>query len=502
LTVTAAWAVNPTSTSEYVIYYTDRFTTISSTGLGVVSGKPVVFNDIVYFPQKSGTVMRRMRYNPAAAPPAYEFADDGTNQGSSLCVGNDIASGPVIWRGLDGGIGRSPAKAWGTALVFTNVTIGTSTGYNNVKGMAWHESKLYAIKDDQAWSVSGITPNLENFGLKDTPSTLNGKAIASDGKMLYFSRLHSMMRVFGGSADDVGLSWRGTGLAEARQGALSFLEPAIGWMFCAIDAGLAKKSSVHIYDGLSWHELVDGYAAGKRIRDLKWQPQEDAYNRLWVDIGVDLIYMDFPAYTNNPFFDTTVSYQHESVVVSSTIDMGTSARLPKFIKSLVAITKNLGAGKYIGVDYQADDNIGTSTWVPTGAFMNSPEEEVMLNLGNIRKFRYRLRLNTNTATTPIVVYSVVPNGFSRVPYKIAWNVRVKAGELSQFGGGSSKNPEDMLKWLDEMSSYPGRLRLTSKRYPFMNNYFVIVSPPTVATERPESGQRKWQGSIPLSIMEV
>lgn len=500
VTVDRAWDVTPNTTSQYIIYQTRTFIEVTSTGLGEVVDRPAVINGIVYFPQEPGTNIRRMRFNASASPPAHEFADDGSNKGYFLAVGDDAQLGEVIWRGLSGNVGRSPKKDWGTALVFTAVTLPGDPEYAAINGMAWGGRKLWVVKDDRIISISGITPTLENAELESTPSNLNGRAIAYMGQMLYFSRLHSVMRLYGGSADDIGVSWRGTELPEERQGTFAGFETAVGWLFAAMDGGTTNTSSVRVYDGLNWHELLTGYAAGKRIRDVSWQPMEDTYYRLWVDIGGDMIYVDFPPYTNVPSQSTQARYMAESVLVSSTIDMGSAARLPKFLKTLAAFTKNLGDGKYIGVDVQFDDDIGTSTWLPLHPFRVSPQDETTVNVGDVRKFRYRLRLNTNSNTTPVIVYSMVPNGFARTPWKLSWSVSVKAGELTY--GSRPGNPGEMVKWLTAASRAPGRIRMRSKKYPEMNNYWVTVTPPTTLPERPAQNGAPWQGNITFTINEV
>lgn len=494
LTVATNWKIAPDSTSEYIIYNTPNFTELTGHGLGNVVGRPVTFGGIVYFPQGSTTI-RRMRFNAAASPPAHEYAADTSNNSNGFAIGNDAATGARLWSMQSGGnnVAWSPVKTWGTALVLTTISLsGDDTNYPTVNGIEWHENKLYVIKTGSAFSISGVTPTLENYGLNRAPSVLNGKAIISDGKFLYFSRLHSTMRVFGGSADDIGISWRGTGLSEERLGVVAEFEKANGWIFQAVDAGDTGTSSVHLYDGLAWHELADAPGIGKRIRDVKWQAMEDTFNRLWIDIGTELMYIDFPLYTNQLSQSTSTRYQHESIIVSSTIDMGTSARLPKFVNTLVAVTKNLGDKKYIGVDYQIDDDIGGDAWQPLAALMVSPEDSTVLNVGNIRKFRYRLRLNTNDSSVPIIVYTVAPKGFARVPWKITWDVRVEIRE----------NTEKMRKWVDNVARFPGRVRMTSDRYPLMDNYFVIVSPPTIAPQRPEVGTKESVDVLQFTILEI
>lgn len=498
----AAWDTTPDTTSEYIIYATRTFIEIAGHGLTAVSGKPITINGIVYFPQDSGAVIRRMRYNLAATPPAHEFAADGTNEGAFLQTANDPAVGPVVWRGLGGNVARSPQKAWGTALVFTAVTLGGDPEYAGINGMAASDGgKLAVVKDDYGATITGLTPTSEMWDLQSTPSALNGRAIIYMGQTLYFARGHSVMRVYGGSADDIGIAWRGTDLPEERQGVFSSFETAEGWLFAAVDGGNSKKSSVRLYDGLNWHEIMEGFVAGNtcRIRDISWQPMEDTYYRLWIDIGTDLVFIDFPPFTNVPIKANNSRYQHEGVVISSTIDMGSAARLPKLIKSLAAITQNLGDNIYIGVDIQIDDQIGTNNWTPFLPFRVSPQDEVKISVGALYQFRYRLRMNTDTNTVPVIVKAITPNGFARTPFKLKWDVRVLAGELTY--GSRPDDPGKMIRWLTQAARSTGRIRMRSTKYPELDNFFVIVTPPSVIPERPAVNDAPETASISLSIFE-
>jgi hypothetical protein len=189
-----------------------------------------------------------------------------------------------------------------------------------------------------------------------------------------------------------------------REGVDAAYAPYLAWLFVAKDAGDSGTSSVMMFDGLYWHEFARAWAAGKRIRDVAIQVVSGGRNRLWFDCGGDTCYIELPSNKGNPLDDTGVRYMHEAVVESCEIDMGSASKLPKYIESLTATTKNLNSqGIRIDVDYQMDDGIGLTginNWMEAGSFYKSPEDTVKIREGNLNKFAYRLRLQTDNSATP------------------------------------------------------------------------------------------------------
>jgi len=309
----------------------------------------------------------------------------------------------------------------------------------------------------------------------------------------------------------VGQDWRSGGLPQGREGSICKLEPAAGWLFAGIDAGPATASpsnekqfisSVLCWDGFGWHEILRGYYPGMRIQNVKWQACEDARHRLWTSIEGDLVYQVFPLNKASPILDTSIEYQHEGVLTSSIIDMGAASSLPKYIRGLTATTKGLTSGVQVDVDYQVDDDIDTSTWTNAPSFVISPEQEIEINEGDIRQFRYRLRLNTNDATVAPDVKGIVPNGFARVPWRKVWHVRIKAGLIQDLAGRRNMKPDKFLAWLDDVARFPGRVFMTSDKYPTMDKKWVVISPPTMTPLTPQTPDIDPTSSIMINLMEA
>ncbi len=489
------WDITPDNTSIYIIYATDRFTQITSTGLGKVMSCPFVSNDIVYFPQGS-TNVRRMTYTDSTS--AYSFADDSTNKWDYMCGGDDATDGPQVWGAKDNRANRANQEDWPADLDFTahnGTSLVMGSSHYGINGMLNHGGLIYVFKGDSVWNIAADKPKEESFGIKATPNDRNGQASCSHNLYLYFNWLWSTERLYSGTLDDIGQDWSGVGLPDGRQGFVTKYEPAVGWLFVAVDAD-SGTSSVLCYDGMSWHEVLRGFAAGRKIQNVNWQPCDGTRHRLWTSIGGELVYQEMPLNTANPLNDASVNYQHEAVLTSSTIDMGAASRLPKYIKALTVISKNLSSsGKSVELDYQTDEQIDTGTWTHAAGFLESPEQEIKLNIPNVRQFRYRLRLITNDASVPPVVKCVVPSGFARVPFRRVWHLRIKTGEIYDSTGKKAVPADKLKKWLRESARYPGIIHMTSK-FKDIDDVYVIISPPSIFPKSVE------KDTMTFSLMEV
>jgi hypothetical protein len=498
----ATWDKTPSTDSEYIIYSTDWFTEIASTGLGIVTGKPASTSGILYFPQGT-TAIRRMHLDYTDADD-HAFADDGTNIANLLYTYNDISDGIQVWAAKNGdttSVSRATAAAWGTDLDFgDDIDVGKSTSL--ITSITSHENGIRVIKEDSFWFINNDRPSLADFGLENAPDNTNGIAVQSHNSLFYFNWMFSDEQIFAGQVTDIGLGWRDAALPDGREGYTSDYVSAMAWLIKSIDAGPSGLSSVQIFDGLAWHELFRAYKIGKRIRSLIWQPNQETRSRLWIGIGGDLAYVEFPYAKPNPLYDSGSRYQHESVFYSGTIDMGTGARLPKYIKALTLLSKNLSAsGMEVFVDFQTDEKINSSTWYESGSFTVSPEEELPLNIGDVRQFRYRLRMNTSDASIPVDLQGIVPNGFGRVPFRNIINMRAKAGRIYTPTGKKAITPDELLTWLRDAARFPGRITSRS-RYALLNDLRVVISPPSISNVSPEFLDQNWKGSISISMMEI
>lgn len=508
-TFSTTQAVAPASGNPYFIYNTPYYTELTGHGLGVVTGVPAVLGQIVYFPQGDSVNLRRMRVDYTAAN-NHGFAADSTNKAVLMISSYDKQDSAIVWRannvsgtgsGGDVCVSYSKVKAWGTALAFnTAIQAGDTTyaitGLNKDK-----DGSLYVFKENGAGIVSGNVFVQQISGVQDTPDPNNGLASVSVDKFIYYSWLHSVVRIFGSSHDDIGQDYSGFGLPDGREGNFSALSGYITWMLGAVDAE-SGISSILVWDGLAWHEIFRGYAAGKRVRMVRAQICTGGRNVLWNDCGGELIYQELPLQKSSPLLDSGALFHHSAVMESSIIDMGTASELPKLIKSLTVTVKNLNSeGREVYLDYRTDENVLTGEWVQATTLTQSPESNAYLNLQNIRRFQYRLRMYTNDASVPIDIEGIIPSGYARTPLKLIWTMRVKSGGLYQVGGATPNNSIKLWKWLIDNARYPYSVFMQSK-YEGADGYHVILHPPRMFPYKPAQMGEPEEARFTLVLEEM
>ena len=506
LTVTA-WSTTPDSTSEYVIYDSDKWTELGTTGITGVVNSVAVENNIADFAQGSAVNIRRLRFNAAAAPPAHEYEDNGTNKADLLYTFYATGNAPKLYRALNGStmeVSSAALTAWAAAATFgTAVPIGDDAF--QITGLIGYDGLLYVAKEDSLWQLTAAevaTP--VPVGLDALPGVNNGAAITTQNLYLYFSWSHSVEQYFSASnssLSDIG-QWKDAGLPSDRRGPNVALTPYIGWLFAGIDAGTSGFSSVMATEsGAGWHELFRAWETGQRVQSIKFQSIPDGRPRLWISVGGDLVYMDFPQDAINPLSDTTLNYVHEAVVIGSSIDMG-SARLPKGFKEHTLLTNNLASGREIALDYQLDEDIGTSTWAEAGTAYGDPESVISIRQGDRRRYRPRLRLMTDDADEPPQLLAAVLEAFARTPDKRQWNMRIKISNLQRDRiGRQDKDPDDFFIWLKQASRSAKYLRMHSV-WEAMDDLDVLIEPPGLGRATINTITGWWSGVVLLTVREA
>ena len=520
LTIDGTWETNPSTDSQYVIYATEWFTSVTFSGgsptLGVVTGEPAVINNVAYIPQGT-TVFLHMQWNTATfVHNGFAETATGTKGLADLfCAALDPTDGPVLWRannnaatGSGGNVTVSRANlldagaflAWNTALTWKTAIFTGSTNAR-ITNIISKGREVHVTREDGIGTVTADRFTPLDTGIEKTPSRANGAALISHGQFIYYSWLHSIVRVYGSTHDDIGDDYRSHGLPAGREGAYADADTYLKLVFFGIDAGSTGISSVLAWDGLGWHEVVRGRIAGQRIRFVKTQTCPGTRNRLWVDQGGDLTFQELPLNKASPRLDTGARYMHEAVVESAAIDMGTASAMPKFIKELTATIKNLNNnGREVYVDIQADDDVHTSTWTYTNAMTVSPESTVFLGLQNVRRFAYRLRICCNENATPIDIEGLVPNGFARTPFKMVFTLQIQAGGIFSRRGKLATSGE-LMRWLLDGARQPGRVRMDSV-YEMAHGWYVIIHPPRQFPIVPRKGRNPETANFTLVLQEA
>ena len=523
LTLTGAWETAPSTDSQYIIYGTDWFTQVTFSGgtptLGVVTGEPAVANGVAYIPQ-GNTALIHMKWNASTfVHNGFQETASGVNgKADFLIIATDTADGPVIWRGNNvsgtgsgGYVTVSRANlltsgafiAWNTALSFRTAIFTGSHSYR-LTGLGKQSNNIYAFREDGMGLIANDRYNHIETGMDKTPSRTNGVMSISHGQFLYYSWLHSVVRVYGSSHDDIGDDYRGIGLPDGREGEYADADTYLKLVFFAINAGTGstQTSSVLVWDGMGWHETLRALRPSGRIRMVKVQTCPGTMNRLWTDMGGgDLVFQKLPLYKSSPRLAGGARYQHEGVIESASIDMGTASGLAKFIKELTVTVSDLNTpGQEVYVDIQADDDVHTSTWTFVDVIRKSPESTVFLGLQNVRRFAYRLRLCSNDNRIPIDVEGVVPNGYARVPFRMVFTMEVRAGGIYSRRGKLATSGE-LMRWLLDSARQPGRVRMDSV-YEMAHGWYVIVHPPSMFPMVPKKGRQPESANFTLVLQEA
>jgi len=428
----------------------------------------------------------------------------GANKADLVLAYNDPVDGPQIARFENDNWywSRSDVKARDTDLVF-GTDVEFPQGFNAL-AMAFYNDQVWVRTTDGIHSVKNDRPSRLDVGLEAVlePSTSAGALLAKD-LFLYLAWSFSIERLYGGTLDDIG-PWKGAGLPDGRQGVVSCFCSGIGGIYVGIDGGSGNTSSVFFTtNGRDYEEVFRAWEAGQRVRNIAYQPQNGTTNpaRLWISVGSDLVFIALPDQSMNPLHDSDSRFVHEYSITSPTHDFGAS-HLPKFFRAVELSADNLGAECDVGVDYQIDKDVGTSTWVEQTTLYQSPHDVADLNMGNRKKLRYRLRANTSNAATPPAVNAVVVTGFARTKLKRQWNLRVKAADLQRTRtGGKDHSWSSFYAFIQEGAKQADDFVLRSPEVE-LDGLHVVIDAPTVMRKFVNTIQ-KWVGSsFALTLREA
>lgn len=462
---------------------TDLWEIVTGHGLTTVTGRPVEMNGFCYFPCGDSTAIRV--YNGSA----WDAQTVASGQGCAtfLALGFSASDNKVqMWRannalvsggtttGLKVSVSRADAvSTYTTDLAFRNsILIGDNS--TAITGIDIVNNALWVRKTNEIGSVDNDRYTELNYGVKKTPDSENGRAFISWNGLNFFNWLFSTSRIFSGTVDDIGQGFKSNSFPYGREGTDSAYTTYIAHMFAAKDAGTTGTSSVMLYDGLNWHEFSRAWKAGKRIRDVFLQPVSNERARLWFDCGGDSVFVELPYNKANPLDDPLVKYMHEGVLVSSKIDMGTASKLPKLIKDLTITTKNLNKrGIKVNFEYQLDDEVEGSVWriANRDSFIESPEDTININKGNIRAFAYRLRLQTDNQLITPDIQGVVPTGLARSPFNRILEVTAMVKDTP------TQKQSHVMTWLEEIATSASLVHVDSD-FDEYKDFYAVVAPPT------------------------
>lgn len=497
------WDIEPDEDSEYVIQASPHWTDISPVSGDLINGvvtDVAVLHDQAYLAQGDGQPILKLRFNSESSPPAHEIDDDGSNTADLLHSFHHVEDGPQLWRARTASceVSRASYEDWGTNMTYgTEVHVGNEgdaiLGLFDMGGVQW------ILKEDGLWRFND-SDEVQGFRLGLPKPRLPHGGIALHNGELFFAWGAGIKRYSGGSVDELGPSAE-NGLPSDRSGTISEMTTIGENLIASVNAGSEGLSSVLLWNGLGWHEVYRAPKKGMQIRALHSERCSSSPDRLWIDVGGDLVWLWWPSQVSKPEPEGEIAYQHEATIQGGAIDMG-AMRLPKFLKELSLLSSSLETGAEIHLDYQLDGEIGGATWRTAGVFYSSPLDSVDFNLGQIRSIRIRLRLRTEKTTFPPVISGTILEGFARTPLKYQWSMQVKLGDLQlEPTGGFQADPDTFMQWLKTAAKEASKVRMRSI-WRSLDNLFVIVEPPNLRRAFTNSSKDWWGGSVLVTLREV
>jgi hypothetical protein len=524
LTVTVAWEVTPVAaSSEYVVFACDWFYEIGDFGL-VVTNEPCIQNGTVYFPIGDSTDMMIMRMDYTDADDhATDRENTNHNKATFLTAGYDVAAGgPMVWRAnLNATTGSTPNAAaisvsrapsaplvsglptplaFGTDLTFGRaIPCGDNT--NLINGIIFNDNALHVLKDDSIFIVQGDVAAQIKIGTDRAPRRTNGMAAAvGSDKQLYIGFLSDIYLITGGGVYSTQMK---NNLPSDRSGYAASIAAGEGWMFAAIDAGASGTSSIMKYsiDTQSWSEQLRAFSTGRRMRSVTWQDCAETRPRLWMECEGEILFQEFPINGTRPYDDSGLKYQHEGVLVLPTIDLNNVD--PKYFATLTVTSQGLAqegdteAGHEIVVEYQTDNDVGSSNWLHGGYIRVSPSGSVNLNVGNTRMLRPRLRLISNEATDPVILESIGLTLFSRNRLSHQWQVYFQIS-----GDDEEQNGLELLRWLRDAYGKAEPLRLYSRFALYHDRRVTLTDEPYYRLDELDPEASDIEANIGITLREI
>lgn len=148
------------------------------------------------------------------------------------------------------------------------------------------------------------------------------------------------------------------GLPTDRQGTVYDTLPAVNALYACIDGSVSGAySSVMLWTGRGWHEVVRGQVAAKAIRALGYTPAgtiEDE-SRLWYGYDKKVFYAILPDTTDDPYQWASSKYENTGGIDFAWFNAGLF-EVDKDWRDVTIEAENVSAGQRIEVTYLLDDD--------------------------------------------------------------------------------------------------------------------------------------------------
>ena len=516
LTVSPAWTVAQTTSTQFVILGCNSWTQITGTSsassatnikdMATLVTNPTdiqIVDDIIYIAQGSGKLMARMKLL-ATGLWADCFADSDYADFLQLVV--DAEGARKIWRGeavaslASSATPLASGATWDAAADLTwgsDITCGsTSVKITNLVAYG-NPQQAWIMKEDSFGSINdGVYAEVPLSEMKNVRSELNGRAAMQHNLYLYFSMLDGIERYYNEQLDDLGPN-RDAGLPEDRRGPVTKLLGYPGRIYAVVDGSEAGYASILCNNGVGWHEIYRGGYHNK-IYDIFVQvipgiAAEESIDRMWISEN-DRVY-SIPI-ALNPRNTEDYRYHDGAYVISSWI-YGGFKDVNKFFKSLSVFADDMASTTSVEVYYQVDEEGDTDAWHTLSTEYNTePEQEIDFSAThNVfgKRIRYKIVLNANTAAdTAPRVNAVRIDSVTRVPPKSAWKLTFLIEDCYTELDGIRNETTALsiattLNEFADSDQYACPLLMTAN-FPLFDNKYVFVDPSSFQLMEAHHGQ--------------
>jgi len=376
------------------------------------------------------------------------------------------------------------ATSWADLTFGTAITFEDSYGrINKIAGYGSPEV-LYVLREGMLFYISSAKAyKVKLEELRTLMSSTNGLSVLIHNVYLYFNYGSGIERFLDGALDDIGMN-RDEGLPSDRQGVISSMVGYPARFFAAVDAGTTGYSAVYGYNQTGWCEYYRAPAAGLRIRAMSYLPMVGtAPDRLYLMVGDDVVWLNFPGNTLDPWRDVASRYTHEAVIYSSYYYSGLVDAY-KMYYSLKVFAESLDPEhQYIEVDYLLDDS---EDWVNIiGQFDTVPVKEIRISsdpdwLGiNGKRIKLRIRSYTDNNTISPKIKAIVLDNASHVniQHSLFFTTRLMDGDVDLLGEPDPMLASEKLALLDLWATNATPLKVTSSRAVYDSKWAFIEAVP-------------------------
>lgn len=148
------------------------------------------------------------------------------------------------------------------------------------------------------------------------------------------------------------------GLPTNRQGVIKDLLPTVNALYAAMDAGAGTGySSILLWTGRGWHEVVRGDSTGKRILALGYTPANtiETEARLWYGYDKNVFYCILPDTTDDPYQWASSKFENQGWVELGWFNAGLF-EVDKDWRDVTIEAENVDDGSTLEIFYKLDDD--------------------------------------------------------------------------------------------------------------------------------------------------